>query len=64
MCAGFPAGRQNGHHLVNRTERDVVVLVVGDCRDGVDGCDYPDIDLLGRWVDGTWRYLHKDGTLY
>ena len=29
MCAGFPAGG-DAHHLVNRTDRDVVYLEVGD----------------------------------
>jgi uncharacterized cupin superfamily protein len=64
MCAGFPAGKQDGHHLVNRSDRDVLVLVVGDDRDGVDACDYPDLDMVGRYVDGKWRYLHRDGTPY
>lgn len=62
MCAGFPAGTPDGHHLVNRTDRDAMFLVVGDRRDGEDACDYPDIDLTGRWIDGVWTYLHKDGT--
>src|SRR6187455_1587208 len=30
MCAGFKAGRRDGHHLVNRTPTDVVYLEVGD----------------------------------
>lgn len=64
MCAGFPAGKADGHHLINRTERDVLLLAVGDCRDGLDACDYPDLDLRGQFVDGQWRYLHRDGTPY
>ena len=31
-CAGFPAGRPDGHCLVNRTNRDAVYLEVGDRR--------------------------------
>jgi uncharacterized cupin superfamily protein len=61
MCAGFPAGKADGHHLINRSNRDVVFLVVGDRRDGVEACEYPDIDMVGRWVDGKWTYFHKDG---
>jgi uncharacterized cupin superfamily protein len=61
MCAGFPAGKADGHHLINRSDRDVVFLVVGDRRDGVEACEYPDIDMVGRWVDGKWTYFHKDG---
>jgi uncharacterized cupin superfamily protein len=61
MCAGFPAGKPDGHHLVNRSDRDVVFLVVGDRRPGTERAEYPDIDLRGRWVDGKWTYFHKDG---
>ena len=64
MCAGFPAGKADGHHLVNRTDRDAVFLVVGDRRPGLEAVEYPDIDLKGRWVDGRWTYFHKDGTPY
>jgi uncharacterized cupin superfamily protein len=61
MCAGFPAGKADGHHLVNRTDRDVVFLVVGDRRPGIEQAEYPDIDLKGCWVEGRWTYFHKDG---
>src|SRR5215475_3317986 len=30
MCAGFKAGSGDAHHLINRSERDVVYLEVGD----------------------------------
>src|SRR5437899_2305721 len=30
MAAGFPAGRADGHHLVNRSGHDVLYLEVGD----------------------------------
>ena len=36
MCAGFKAGTGNGHHLVNRTDEDVVYLEIGD-RSAGDG---------------------------
>lgn len=62
MCAGFPAGKADGHHLINWSDRDAVFLVVGDRRDGIDTCYYPDIDLTGRWVGDKWTYFHKDGT--
>jgi uncharacterized cupin superfamily protein len=57
MCAGFPAGEANGHHLVNRTDTTAVYLEVGDRMDG-DEAFYPDEDL--RYTDGT--FLHRDGT--
>ena len=64
MCAGFKAGTGNGHHLVNRTDEDVVYLEIGDCSPG-DGGSYPDDDIqavLGK--DGQWQFVHKDGTPY
>ncbi len=60
-AAGFPAGVRDGHHLVNRTDRDAVFLVVGD-RHEDDEVGYPDIDLHYGSVDGQWVFLHKDGT--
>jgi len=63
MCAGFPAGTGNGHQLVNRTDEDVVYLEVGDRTPGDEG-SYPDDDLKAAFVDGAWRFTHKDGTSY
>jgi len=63
MCAGFPAGEANGHHLVNDTDVTATYLEVGTRRKG-DNVDYPDIDMQirGRGTGGT--YAHKDGTPY
>jgi len=63
MAAGFPAGRADGHHLVNRSARDAVVIEVGDRMPG-DEVDYSDIDMLVRWVGGEERFVRKDGTPY
>lgn len=63
-CAGFKAGTGDAHHLVNRSDEDVVYLEVGD-RTPQDQVAYPDDDLaavLGE--DGRWRFVHKDGTPY
>ena len=63
MCAGFPAGAANGHHLVNETDASVIYLEVGSRRIG-DDVDYPDIDMRikGRGRGGT--YAHRDGAPY
>jgi uncharacterized cupin superfamily protein len=61
MVAGFPAGG-TAHHLENRTNRDCVILEIGDRTPGDTG-SYPDDDLqavLGG--DGAWRFARKDGT--
>ena len=63
MAAGFPAGSGDGHHLVNRTDKDARYLEVGDRTEG-DEVDYPDIDMLIRVIDGERKYVHKDGTPY
>lgn len=63
MCAGFPAGTGDGHHLVNETDEPVVCLEVGS-RKADDDAYYPDIDLqiVGRAHGGG--FAHKDGTPY
>ena len=63
MAAGFPAGKPDGHHLINRGAGDALVLEVGDRTEG-DEIDYSDIDMLVRWIDGKARYVRKDGTVY
>ncbi len=63
MCAGFPAGGV-AHHLVNRSDADVVFLEIGDRAAG-DEVSYPDDDLAAALApDGTWRFTHKDGRPY
>ena len=63
MCAGFPAGGV-AHHLVNRTDRDVLYLEVGDRTPGDEGT-YPEDDLQAVLVSvGQWRFTHKDGRPY
>ena len=64
MCAGFKAGTENGHQLVNRTDRDVLYLEIGDRTPG-DSVAYPDDDLKAVLGDsGKWSFVHKDGTPY
>ena len=63
MCAGFAAGSGDAHQLINRSDRDVVYLEVGD-RIAGDEVTYPDDDLAARMVDGRWQFSHKDGQPY
>lgn len=63
MAAGFPAGRADGHCLVNRTGRDAVYLEVGDRRPE-DAVTYPDDDIAGRATPQGRRFTRKDGTPY
>ncbi|MBD2456761.1 cupin domain-containing protein [Nostoc sp. FACHB-87] len=64
MMAGFPAGEENGHHLVNRSETIVIYLEVGDRTPDDEGY-YPDDDLIAKaGVNGERIFTRKDGTLY
>jgi uncharacterized cupin superfamily protein len=63
IAAGFPAGKADGHCLVNRTDRDAVYLEVGDRRPD-DGVAYPDDDLEGHATANGRKFFHKDGTPY
>jgi len=64
MCAGFPKGTGDGHHFLNRTDSDVLLLVVGD-RTAGDEVTYPDDDLRGAATpDGGYVFTRKDGSSY
>lgn len=60
MCAGFPKGRPDGHHLVNRSGKDAWYLEVGD-RSAGDAVVYPDDDMGAVFV-ATYKFMKKDGT--
>ncbi|MDE0052879.1 MAG: cupin domain-containing protein [Gammaproteobacteria bacterium] len=63
MCVGFPA-RGEAHHLVNRTDKDVVYLEIGDRTPG-DEVRYPNDDIQATLAEGgTWQFSRKDGTPY
>ena len=59
-CAAFPKGVANGHHLINRSDRECVFVVVG--RTSTTDCHYPDIDLHLDASSGA--FTHKDGRPY
>src|SRR3989449_11723919 len=57
MAAGFPAGKADGHHLINRSARPALYLEVGDRTPG-DEVHYPDVDLF---VAADFSFRHKSG---
>ena len=61
-CAAFKAGDPDGHHLINRSDRDAVVLEIGNSDREHDRCVYSDIDMVGE--PGVEPFLHRDGTHY
>ena len=63
MCAGYPAGERNAHHMINRSDAPARYLEIGSRIPGDNGF-YPDDDLM--WIereDGTVA-AHKDGRAY
>jgi uncharacterized cupin superfamily protein len=63
-CFGFRRNNGVAHHLVNRSGIDTVYLEIGD-RSAGDAVQYPDDDLSAvAQDDGSWAFLHKDGTPY
>jgi uncharacterized cupin superfamily protein len=62
-AAGFKANSGNGHHLVNKTQRDAVYLEIGT-RSKHERVDYPGVDLMVVRDDAGMRYTHKNGEPY
>jgi len=63
MCAGYPGGRKDGHHFLNRSRAPATYLEIGNRTEG-DTAFYPDDDLM--WVEdenGVFA-AHKDGRRY
>ena len=62
-CAGFAAGVENGHCLINRSGEKATYLEIGDRTPG-DRVTYPDDDLVAQNSAKGWIFRRKDGKLY
>jgi uncharacterized cupin superfamily protein len=62
-AAGFKAGVSNGHHLINKTQRDALYLEVGT-RAKSERAHYPDVDLVAEKGDHGFRFAHRSGEPY
>ena len=60
-AAAFPQGTRNGHHMINRSDRDAIYLEVGS-RQIEDVTTCSDVDMMSANADG--RFVHKDGMPY
>ncbi|HEY5106833.1 MAG TPA: cupin domain-containing protein [Caulobacteraceae bacterium] len=60
--AGFKAGDPDAHHLVNRSERDSVVLEVGNNDGDRDRCVYSDADMIAE--PGEDHFRRRTGEPY
>ncbi|MGD9501594.1 MAG: cupin domain-containing protein [Methyloceanibacter sp.] len=63
MAAGFPAGRPDGHHLINRGPAPARYLEAGT-RAATETAHYSDIDMIGRKRDGKFAFTRKNGEPY
>jgi uncharacterized cupin superfamily protein len=64
-CAGFPAGVEEGHQLINRSTRPAVYLEISN-RDAEDTAYYTDaeVDLIANPPHARGAMTRKDGTPY
>jgi uncharacterized cupin superfamily protein len=62
-AAAFKAKVRNGHHLVNKSDQDVVFLEIGT-RAAWERSTYVDIDLMLERDQQGRRFLHKSGEPY
>jgi uncharacterized cupin superfamily protein len=62
-AAGFKAGVADGHHFVNRSNTDVLLLVVGT-RSPTERAHYPDDDLAYEFDGNGFRFTKKSGEPY
>jgi uncharacterized cupin superfamily protein len=60
-CATFPAGDENGHHLVNRSDQPAAFLVVGT-RTATETGYYSDLDMMVKVAEGQFTFTRKDGS--
>ncbi len=67
LCAGdaatFKAGVANGHHLVNRTGRDAMLLEIGT-RAATERAEYSDVDLVYVKDETGLRYTRQSSDFY
>lgn len=63
LCAGFPAGKADGHRLANRSGQTAAYLEAGDRLPG-DQAHYPDEDLQASASRAAYLFSRRDGTPY
>ncbi len=62
--AAFPAGNQNGHHFLNKTDTVAKFLVVGT-KAPQETAVYSDVDMMVQLtpgIQGKAHFTHKDGS--
>lgn len=60
-CAAFPAGDENGHHFINKTQAPAAFLVVGT-RTETETAFYSDINMMVKMGPDGAAFTRKDGS--
>jgi len=60
-CATFPAGKENGHHFINKTSTQAQFLVIGT-RAATETATYSDVDMKVEVGGGKYEFTKKDGS--
>ena len=63
MCAGYPGGSRDAHHMINRSDAVATYLEIGSRIPG-DNAFYPDDDLMWIEREDGMHAAHKDGRSY
>jgi uncharacterized cupin superfamily protein len=63
LAAAFPAGKPDGHHLINRGSAPARYLEVGS-RSRKDRCYYPGLDLVAAQDEVGEYFANKKGERY
>jgi uncharacterized cupin superfamily protein len=62
-AAAFKANVRNGHHLINKSDRNAVYLEIGT-RSTHERAEYSDVDMVVTRDHKGGHYCHKDGKPY
>ena len=60
-CAAFPAGVENGHHFINKTDKIAKFLVIGTRLPDETGY-YSDVDMKVTIKNREFSFTRKDGS--
>lgn len=62
-CAAFPAGDENGHQIINKSDAEVRMLVMAN-RTVTETAYYSDLDMKVVLDETGQRFVRKDGSPY
>ncbi len=63
MCAGFSAGVENGHHVINQSDQSASFIEIGT-RSKTEHAEYPDADLIAEKDEKGFHFFTRKGEPY